>query len=337
MRGDFLLAAIKSDIWCIEPKRGANYLAVVERCARQDVAPASVFDQVRADRSAREARRAAAGTTGAVAVIPVYGVLSQRGNIMDDLSGGGSTSTQMLSAALRDALADDTVGSILLDVDSPGGSVFGIIELADEIYAARSKKPITAVSNSLCASAAFWLATQADELYITPGGEAGSVGVICCHEDRSAFNEKQGVKVTYLTAGKYKSEGNPDEPLSPEARDYEMTRINDYYGAFVKAVSRGRNVSVSDVRNNMGEGRMLGAKDAVAAGMADGVRTFDEVIGRARQLARSAGSAAAARALAAREQRQLYEARIQASAAGLPAPKSRQELLAIIEAQERGT
>ena len=74
--------------------------------------------------------------------------------MVDDVSGPGSASTQQFSAALRDALNDDTVSQILIDIDSPGGSVYGVAELADEILAARKQKPVVAIANSLAASAA---------------------------------------------------------------------------------------------------------------------------------------------------------------------------------------
>jgi signal peptide peptidase SppA len=295
VKGARFLAWAQSQPWAILPATYTAGLTVVERWARGEAAAPTVLDGVRADAADRRARRASGSAAGgAVAVIPIYGVLTQRGNMLDEISGPGSTSTQMLSASLREAIDDDAVSSILLDIDSPGGSVYGISELGDEIYQARSKKPITAIANSLAASAAYWLGTQANELYVTPSGEVGSIGVILAHEDRSKANEKDGVKVTYITAGKYKSEGNPNEPLSDEAKDYEQSRVDDYYGAFTKAVSRGRGVGIASVRNDMGQGRVLGADAAMAAKMVDGIRTFDAAVSRARQLAKGGTRASAA-------------------------------------------
>lgn len=287
MRGARLVELMRTP-WALEPRAFEIMRGVVDRWARGEGASLDVLGRVHADSEDRQRRRASiASQAGAVQVIPIHGVLTQRGNMIDEISGPGSTSTEMLTQALREAVADDSVASILLDVDSPGGSVYGVSELADEIYQARSKKPVIAVANSLAASAAYWLASSATEFYITPGGEAGSIGVIMTHTDFSRANDMAGVKVTYITAGKYKSEGNADEPLSAEAQAYEQGRIDDYYSAFTRAVARGRGVSVATVRGaSYGEGRVLGAKDAVAAGMADGVRTFDDALARARQLAK---------------------------------------------------
>jgi signal peptide peptidase SppA len=282
--------------WALEPRTFELARSVVDRWCRGEGPAEGMMDRVRADSADRARRRSSTMAGGAVAVIPIYGILSQRGNLLDDVSGGGSTSTQMLTAALREAVADDGVGAILLDVDSGGGSVYGIGELGDEIFQARSKKPIVAVANSLAASAAYWLAAQCSEFYVTPGGECGSIGVVSAHTDYSGANEKAGVAITYIVAGQHKAEANPDSPLSAEALVYEQSRVDDYYASFTRAVARGRGTTVATVRGpSWGEGRVLGAKAAVDVKMADGVMTFDEALGRARQLAkqpRAAGAAA---------------------------------------------
>jgi signal peptide peptidase SppA len=296
MKRQLLLAHLMGMPWALMPERAEAYAAVIRRWASGEHASIEVMDQVEEDREAREARRAAAGgaSTGGIAVIPVYGVLTQRGNMMDDLSGPGSTSTQMLSASLREAIDDESVSAILLDIDSPGGAVYGTSEFGDEVYQARSKKPITAIANSLAASAAYWLGSQATEFYVTPGGEVGSIGVICSHEDWSKYNEMAGVKVSYITAGKFKSESNPNEPLSEEARIYEQSRVDDYYSMFTKAVSRGRGVSIADVRDHMGQGRVMGPDAALAAKMVDGIATFDQTLKRIRATLRQSKTASAA-------------------------------------------
>ena len=126
-----------------------------------------------------------------------------------------------------------------------------------------------------------------------------------------------GVAVTYIAAGKFKSEMNPDQPLSAEARDYEQSRVNDYYQMFTKAVARGRAAPIGDVREKMGQGRVLGAKDALAAGMIDGIDTLPGVIARAQGPRPAAGSTGAmARAALAQASRAECEARIQASIDG---------------------
>lgn len=232
--------------------------------------------QARIGFDAAAARRVS--SEGSVAVIPIYGVLSQRMNLMSMMSGG--TSTEQLSDQVRQAMADDDVGAIVFDVDSPGGNVNGIPELADELFGYRGQKPMVAVVNPLNASAAYWLTSQMNEIVITPSGQTGSIGVVAMHQDVSGALANEGVAVNLITAGKYKAEGNPYQPLDDEARDAIQSSVNDYYGMFVDAVARGRGVKASDVRNGFGEGRVLGAKAAVSAGLADRVDTLKGTIAR---------------------------------------------------------
>jgi signal peptide peptidase SppA len=238
--------------------------------------------QIQSDRVLRDTRKqmAAANAGSGIAVLPLYGVVTQRGNMIDDISGPGSTSTQQFTSALRQVLADDTVGQILIDIDSPGGSVYGVAELASEIIKARAQKPVVAVANSLAASAAYWIGCSASEFYVTPGGEVGSIGVWQAHFDYSKALEEEGVKPTLISAGKFKVEGNPYVPLDPEAQAFMQSRVDDYYNVFVQAVAVGRGVSVDDVRNGMGEGRVLGADAALAQRMVDGIASFDDVLAR---------------------------------------------------------
>jgi signal peptide peptidase SppA len=176
------------------------------------------------------------------------------------------------------AVNDARIGAIVFDVNSPGGSVTGVDELSKMIYDARGSKPIVAVANHLMASAAYWIGTAADELVVTPSGEVGSIGVFAAHQDVSAAMEKEGVKTTLISAGKYKTEGNPFEPLTDEAHASIQARVDDYYSMFTKAVARNRGVNVADVRGGFGEGRVVGAQQAVSLGMADRVATLDDVI-----------------------------------------------------------
>jgi signal peptide peptidase SppA len=218
------------------------------------------------------------GKNGAVAVIPVFGVISNRMNLMTQISGG--TSVEKLTTQLRAALADGSISAIVLDVDSPGGVVDGVPELAGEILEARGQKKIVAVANSMAGSAAYWLASCASELAVVPSGQVGSIGVFAAHEDMSKALEQEGVKISLVSAGKYKVEGNPYEPLSDEARAAMQTKVDGFYGMFVAAVAKGRKTSPASVRDGYGQGRMLLADDAVKTGMADSVATLDQVLAK---------------------------------------------------------
>ncbi len=218
------------------------------------------------------------GSSGVIAVIPIVGVISNRIQMLDSISSGGGTSIQKLTSQFREALAAPQVKAIVFDVDSPGGSVDGVFELAQEIYEARGKKKILAVANTLAASAAYALAAAAGEMIIAPSGMAGSIGVYGSHEDRSKELEKQGVKVTLISAGKYKTEANPFEALSDDARAHIQSMVTDFYQMFVRGVAQYRNDTQANVRDGYGQGRTLTATKAVRANLADRVATLDDVL-----------------------------------------------------------
>lgn len=219
-------------------------------------------------------------STGTIALLPMYGVVSQRAGMLQEISGG--TSTEALAGQFRNAVADEAVTAIVFDVDSPGGGTYGVDELASEIRAARGVKPIIAQVNSLCASAAYYLASQADEVVITPGGEVGSIGVYAVHEDISKMLESEGVKPTLIRGqkGVNKAETASHLPLSASARSYLQDRVNLAEDAFITAVAAGRRTTVANVVDNFGKGRMFGAKEAVQRGLADQVGTLHQTLER---------------------------------------------------------
>ena len=212
-----------------------------------------------------------------VARIPISGVLVPKASAFNDMSGG--TSAEQISGMLASAVASPDVASIVLDVDSPGGMVDGIPELAAEIRAARERKPIVAVANTEAASAAYWLASQASRVVASPSARVGSIGVITAHEDRSARDEQRGIKTKVVSAGRYKAEGSPHEALSEEGEAHLQSMVNEFYGMFVDAVASARGVKASDVRDGYGEGRILTASQALSAGLIDEVGTLDAVLG----------------------------------------------------------
>jgi len=216
--------------------------------------------------------------SGRVARIPIMGPISRRDSFWSALFGG--TSVEGLVKIMRDVAVDETISTVLLDIDSPGGTVAGMPELAAEVRRLRESKHVVALANSMAASAAYWIASQADEIVATPEALVGSVGVFAMHEDWSKLLENAGVKVSYISAGKYKTEGNFEEPLTDEARAHIQSIVDDSYGLFVGDVARGRGVSAADVRANYGEGRALTVKDAKAAGMIDRIAGYDETVRR---------------------------------------------------------
>lgn len=244
------------------------------------------------------APRDAAVISDNIGIIPISGMIGHRANLVRDVSSGVGTSTELVSRDFKRMLNDQSVGAIVLDVDSPGGSIMGVAELASEIFAARGRKPIVASVNALAASAAYFIASAADEIVITPTGMAGSIGVFSAHDDISAMMEMKGVKTELIFAGKFKVEGNPFEPLTAEARAATQLVVDQYYSQFVSAVAKHRGTTSSKVRNGFGEGRALTAQDSIEAGIADRIATMDQVLMELRKNLSKRGPSRSARSAA---------------------------------------
>jgi capsid assembly protease len=231
---------------------------------------------------------------GAVAVIPIYGVIAPRMNLMSDMSGG--TTFESLTAQLSEAMANKAVKTIVFDVDSPGGSVAGATEFAAAVREARTKKPIIAQAQYLMASAAYWPMTNATHIYASPSANIGSVGVYGIYEDVTEALAKLGVKQEVIAAGKYKAEAAGVGPLTDEQRGHLKSMIDAAYETFLGDISKGRGVAKDAVRSGYGEGRVLNAKAALAAGMIDGISTLEDTIARALSAPPSTGMSAHATA-----------------------------------------
>jgi signal peptide peptidase SppA len=223
--------------------------------------------------------REVASIDGAVAVVPVYGVLANKMDAFSAMSGG--TSYAGIKKALHAALSDDDVKAVVLDIDSPGGSVPGTEELSNEIRSLRGgEKPIIAHVNSLAASAAYWIAASADEIVVTPSGRAGSIGVYTAHDDISVALEKRGIKRTYISAGKHKVEGNETEPIGKDTLAHIQDGVNRSYSRFVAAVAEGRGTTVGKVEDGYGQGRTFFAEALMDRGMVDRIATLEQTLER---------------------------------------------------------
>jgi len=266
---------VADTLWALHPAKLAELLAVLAfRAAGREVTDAEIAARL----GEASPRSSGATSRGAVAVIPIRGVIAHRMGSLDESSGG--TSCERIGALIDAVAADPSIGTIVYDVDSPGGTVPGVQELAAKMFALRGQVQQIAQINSLAASAAYWLASQCDERVCIPSGTAGSIGVYSAHQDLSKALEQAGIDVTLISAGKYKVEGSPFGPLSPEARAVKQATVDVAYAQFTTDVARGLGVSAKEVRSGYGEGRALSAKDAKAAGLIDRIATMDETLGR---------------------------------------------------------
>jgi len=211
---------------------------------------------------------------GGVAVIPVQGTLVQRSSGLDAES--GLTSYARIGAEMRDALANPQVRAILLEIDSPGGEVAGLFDLADAIYQARDVKPVWAIANENAYSAAYAIASAAERITLPRSAGVGSIGVVAMHMDQSAKDAKQGYVYTPVFAGTRKIDGSEHFPLSDEARTSLQAEVDRLYGLFVSTVARNRNIDAEAIRAT--EAGWLNPGEAVAGGFADGIATFADTL-----------------------------------------------------------
>lgn len=274
MKYAHILLAIASEVWAMERTK---LLAMIDFVALQASGVKFTAEEVEA-KIAPASASAVARKEGAVAVLPIRGVIANRLSLMTDISGG--TSCEALGQAIRAVVNDDGVKAIVLDIDSPGGTVAGVDELAAQIFEARGRKPIVAQVNARCASAAYWIAAAADEVVTTPSGEIGSIGCVAIHDDISRALEEAGVTRTMIVSSEFKGEQAEHLPLSDEAKAHIQSQVDAFDAMFVGRVAQGRGLSVAAVREQFGQGRMLMAKPSMAVGMVDRIATMDETLVR---------------------------------------------------------
>lgn len=298
MKTPHLLARALSEPWALMPERMASYATVLASHYAGTLAPAApaVPDRhaaLLAEVQAAAGRGSNGSRAGGIAVVPVFGAIVEWASDIDICDGG--TSTRQVAQALTDAEQDETVGQILMVFNTPGGSVYGISELGDVINRVKASKPVVGAAQSLAASAGYWALSQCTEAYCAPGGEVGSIGVYSGYQNISKALALAGVDIRLFSAGKFKTELSPFTPdgISDEAAAYQESRAQDYYAAFTSAVAKGRKVPIAQVRDGMGQGRVLGADAALTAGMIDGVMTMEDVIKKMQRSARTSSSRSA--------------------------------------------
>jgi signal peptide peptidase SppA len=223
-----------------------------------------------------------------VAVVPLKGTLLPHADFIDKFF--GDAGLDEFTLAMIQAAGDPRVNAILLDVDSPGGRINGTVGAVEIVRAMNQIKPVVALATGDMMSAAYWIASAAQQVVVSKTCCVGSIGVLSMHMDWSEFDKTMGVKRTFLTAGKYKALGNNAEPLGSEARDYFQQLLDHTYGVFVDDVADNRGVSVEKVLADMADARVFIGQQAIDAGLADRLGNMDDAVQLARALADRAGN-----------------------------------------------
>lgn len=233
-----------------------------------------------APQAAREQAARGPMTTGdAVAVLEMRGRMSKQ-----QASMGESASTVALRQAIRAAAANPDVGSILMVIDSPGGTVAGTKELADDVAAAAGKKPVIALIEDIGASAAYWVASQATQILAQATAAVGSIGTYGVVVDSSRAAANEGYEVHVIRAGNHKGAGTPGAPITQEQLDQFQAEVDALNEFFVAGVASGRELSAEQVKA-LATGQVWIGQQAQAVGLIDGIATFDQALATAQSAA----------------------------------------------------
>ncbi len=265
-----IIQDVYSKAWAI---REETLTVITQRNLSTEDATKETF--VAALKSRPEIKQEGYSVVNGVAVIPIHGVIMKNPDFWDLLF--GAVSTGSIQNMVTAAIADPTVQTIALDIDSPGGTVAGTAETSDFIYNSRSKKKIYAFASGQMASGAYWIGSAAEKIFATKTTEVGSIGVYTTMIDMSVLAHNAGIKFEIIKAGKYKALGHPAKPISEEEKQIAQTRIDDIYSVFVDSVARNRGVSVDKVMQ-VADGRVWIAEKAVEMGLIDGVDSVDSIL-----------------------------------------------------------
>jgi signal peptide peptidase SppA len=276
MRYSDMLAWADGHPWAIDHVAARGLPDMIARRMSGQLPPAT--ERTPAARQGGRDRKGKPAADGpVVSIVPLVGVMIPRADEIDELF--GFVGTAQVGRWVDAAAADPEIDAIILYTDSPGGSVQGTAELAGKVAAAAKRKKLTAFVDATAASAAYYVASQASELVVTPSGWVGSIGVVMTHVDRSQQLANAGIKLTHVATSEKKQHGVSSGVLSAVGRAEMEEIVAGYFEQFVRAAAGGRRTSAAAVKSQLGDGGMVLAADAVRRGMADRLATFDELLG----------------------------------------------------------
>lgn len=250
--------------WAIQPEALRQILEIATREHIPD------FDAVDAKRARRLDGTDSARVRDGVAIVSVVGPIVRYADFFSDIS--GATSITTLSRDFNAALTDPNVRAIVLSIDSPGGEVAGVNEFAQMIFDARGRKPIVAYVDGMAASAAYWIASAADEIVADATALLGSIGVIATVPNPGARSAKE---INFVSSQSPKK--RPD-PTTESGKDQMQDLVDRLADVFVETVARNRDVSVDTVLSDFGQGAVFVGRNAIAAGLADRLGNFEGVV-----------------------------------------------------------
>lgn len=252
-----IIESVTNGYWCITPSAYGAILAALE--AHMEGNQAATMPSA----MPKEPRKSMASTTNGIGVVEISGVIGKKISMVESMCGG--VDVNAIVGAVNALVDNPSVSTIVLDWNSPGGTVTGVPEAYDALLSAGRKKPLISYTDTQMCSAAQWLASASTAIYAAKSAQVASVGVYNMVLDRSAQLAKDGIRVDPISAGKFKLTGASFKPLSSDERAMMQDRVDAIHSDFKKAVTRGRNVPDSAM-----EGQCLTGEQGTKCGMIDG-------------------------------------------------------------------
>lgn len=254
--------------WAMEE---AALVTLLEIAAREHSITPQALEAYRAEALDKAER---ASMRDGVAILRVEGPLFKRANMMTEFC--GASSYDVLRRDLAAAVDNPRVRSIMLAIDSPGGEAAGCAEFASAVAAVRGRKPVVAYVADVGCSAAYWIASACDAIVCGTSAALGSIGVRMSMADTSDRDARSGVRRYEFVSSQ--SPFKVSDPKSDDGAARIKARVDALAAVFVEFVAENRGVSVARVLDGFGKGDVLIGAAAVAAGMADGLGSFESVL-----------------------------------------------------------
>jgi len=212
------------------------------------------------------------------AIIPIHGVITARTTLFSLFAGG--TSLEDLAKDFSEALNSNEVTSILLDIDSPGGVAVGPFEMAEMIFKVRSdksqRKPIYSYIGRNGSSAAYWLASATEKIFVNPSALVGSIGVVTTIpvQEQPDMDGYKNIEIVSSNAGHKRPDPKTKEGLAEIRRE-----LDDLESTFIESIAKYRSITPEIIKADFGGGGVVIGKEAVKRNMADALGTYEEVLG----------------------------------------------------------
>jgi signal peptide peptidase SppA len=205
-------------------------------------------------------------TLGKVAVVTLSGPIIKHADLMETFC--GATDIDSFLSKVQKAYIDPNIETILLDINSPGGETTGLKECADAIREMSKSKQIVSFTDSLCASAAYWIASATNGIFVTETSNIGSIGVYFGAYDYSEAFAKEGIKPVLIKSGDFKGDGFPGMPFSDETKKRIQTEIEQINTMFRNSIAQKRTLQDEDM-----QGQVFLGMNAIDKGIADAIVT----------------------------------------------------------------